>query len=113
MPVPLHHLKKIERSYNQSEKIAEGIGKTLQKPVMPELLVRKRYTVSQTGLSAAERKKNPEGAFYVAKSVTVRHVLLVDDIVTTGSTLAAAASALLQTGVEKVSFAALALAVKE
>jgi len=113
VPVPLHHLKKIERSYNQSEKIAEGIGKTLQKPVMPELLVRKRYTVSQTGLSAAERKKNPEGAFYVAKSVTVRHVLLVDDIVTTGSTLAAAASALLQTGVEKVSFAALALAVKE
>ncbi len=113
VPVPLHHLKKIERSYNQSEKIAEGIGKTLHKPVMPELLVRKRYTVSQTGLSAEERKKNPEGAFYGAKGVAVRHVLLVDDIVTTGATLAAAASALLQAGVEKVSFAALALAVKE
>ena len=113
VPVPLHHLKKIERSYNQSEKIAEGIGKTLQKPVMPELLVRKRYTVSQTGLSAAERKNNPVGAFHVARSVTMRHVLLVDDIVTTGSTLAAAASACLQAGVERVSFAAVALAVKE
>jgi len=113
VPVPLHHLKKIERSYNQSEKIAEGIGKTLQKPVMPELLVRKRYTVSQTGLSAAERKNNPVGAFHVARSVTMRHVLLVDDIITTGSTLAAAASACLQAGVERVSFAAVALAVKE
>ncbi len=113
VPVPLHHLKKIERSYNQSEKIAEGIGKTLQKPVTPELLVRKRYTVSQTGLSATERKNNPVGAFHVARSVTMRHVLLVDDIVTTGSTLAAAASACLQAGVERVSFAAVALAVKE
>ena len=80
---------------------------------MPELLVRKRYTVSQTGLSAAERKNNPVGAFHVARSVTMRHVLLVDDIVTTGSTLAAAASACLQAGVERVSFAAVALAVKE
>ncbi|MEI8185614.1 MAG: ComF family protein [Chlorobiaceae bacterium] len=113
VPVPLHHLKKIERSYNQSEKIAEGVGKSLHKPVMSQLLVRKRYTVSQTGLSAAERKKNPEGAFQLAKGFTPHHVLLVDDIVTTGSTLAAAASALLQAGVERVSFAAVALAVKE
>ncbi len=113
VPVPLHRLKKIERSYNQSEKIADGIGKSLGKPVMRKLLVRKRYTVSQTGLSAEERKKNPEGAFSVAKGVTLRHVLLVDDVVTTGATLAAAASALFEAGVEKVSFAALAIAMKD
>jgi ComF family protein len=113
VPVPLHRLKKIERSYNQSEIIADGIGKYLQKPVMRKLLVRKRYTVSQTGLSALDRKKNPEGAFQVSKDVTVRHVLLVDDIVTTGATMVAAASALLQAGVEKVSFAAVALAINE
>lgn len=113
VPVPLHPLKKIERSYNQSEKIAEGIGRSLNKPVRPELLVRKRYTVSQTGLSAPARKKNPEGAFQPAKGVMVRHVLLVDDVVTTGATMAAAASALRQGGVDRVSLAAVALAAKE
>ena len=113
VPVPLHRLKKIERSYNQSEKIADGLGKSLGKPVKGKLLVRKRYTVSQTGLSAEERKINPEGAFSVVKGAAVRHVLLVDDIVTTGATLAAAASALFQAGVEKVSFAALAIAMKD
>jgi len=113
VPVPLHRLKKIERSYNQAEKIAEGIAQSLQKPLQRKLLVRKRYTVSQTGLSAAERKKNPEGAFLVAKGVVGRHVLLVDDVITTGATMAAAASALREGGAERISLAAVALAIKE
>ena len=113
VPVPLHPLKKIERSYNQSEKIAEGIAQSLQKPLRRELLVRKRYTVSQTGLSALERKKNPQGAFLVAKGFAERHLLLVDDVVTTGATMAAAASALRQGGAERISLAAVALAIKE
>ncbi len=113
VPVPLHPLKKIERSYNQSEKIAEGIAQSLQKPLRRELLVRKRYTVSQTGLSALEREKNIEGAFQVAKGVVARHLLLVDDVVTTGATMAAAASALRRGGVERISLAAVALAIKE
>ncbi len=111
--VPLHPLKKIERSYNQSEKIAEGIAQSLQKPLRRDLLVRKRYTVSQTGLSAQERKKNPEGAFQLAKGAVGRHVLLVDDVVTTGATMAAAASVLREGGAEKISLAAVALAIKE
>ena len=113
VPVPLHPLKKIERSYNQSEKIAEGIAQSLQKPLRRELLVRKRYTVSQTGLSALERKKNPEGAFFVAQGFAERHLLLVDDVVTTGATMVAAASALRRGGAEKISLAAVALAIKE
>jgi len=113
VPIPLHSLKKIERSYNQSEKIAEGIAQSLQKPLQKELLLRKRYTVSQTGLSALEREKNIEGAFQVAKGVVGRHLLLVDDVVTTGATMAAAASALRQGGAEKISLAAVALATKE
>lgn len=113
VPVPLHPLKKIERSYNQSEKIAEGIAEAIGKPLNPELLQRKRYTVSQTGLSLAARKKNPEGAFLAAKSVAGRRVLLVDDVITTGATMAAAASALRQGGAAAVSLAAVALAAKE
>ena len=113
VPVPLHRLKKIERSYNQSEKIAEGIAQSLQKPLHRELLVRKRYTVSQTGLSAQERAKNIEGAFKVAQQVVCRHLLLVDDVVTTGATMAAAASALRRGGIERISLAAVALAIKE
>lgn len=113
VPVPLHSLKKIERSYNQAEKIAEGIARSLGKPLRTELLVRKRYTLSQTGLSAEARKKNPDGAFSVRKQVPAGHVLLVDDVVTTGATMAAAASALRAAGAERVSLAAVALAIKE
>ncbi|NTV06618.1 MAG: ComF family protein [Chlorobiaceae bacterium] len=113
VPVPLHPLKKIERSYNQSEKIAEGIAQSLQKPLRTDILVRKRYTVSQTGLSAQARKKNPEGAFTVRKVLPAGHVLLVDDVVTTGATMAAAASALREGGAERVFLAAVALAIKE
>lgn len=113
VPVPLHQLKKIERSYNQAEKIAEGIGRSLGKPLRTDLLVRKRYTASQTGLSAEARKKNPEGAFAIRKGMPAGHLLLVDDVVTTGATMAAATLALRAGGAERVSFAAVALAIKE
>ena len=113
VPVPLHRLKKIDRSYNQSEKIADGIAQSIKKTLRPELLARKRNTVSQTGLPALERKKNPEGAFEAAHAVNVGHVLLVDDIITTGATLVAAAMALRQAGVSRFSFAAVALAVND
>jgi len=113
VPIPLHRLKKIERSYNQSEKIAEGLAQSLRQPVRPEFLVRKRFTVSQTGLSAVDREKNSAGAFLATSGVRGRHVLLVDDVVTTGATMAAAAEALRQGGARNISLAALALAAKE
>ncbi|TLU87669.1 MAG: ComF family protein [Chlorobium sp.] len=113
VPIPLHRLKKIERSYNQSEKIAKGIAQSLRQPVRSELLVRKRFTVSQTGLSAQARKQNAEGAFLAGKDVRGRHVLLVDDVVTTGATMAAAAQALREGGARSVSLAAVAVAAKE
>lgn len=113
VPIPLHRLKKIERSYNQSEKIAEGLAQLLRKPVRSEFLVRQRFTVSQTGLSAVDREKNSAGAFLATRGVRGRHVLLIDDVVTTGATMAAAAEALRAGGAISISLAALALAAKE
>lgn len=113
VPVPLHPLKKIERSYNQSEKIAEGIGQALRKSVRSDLLVRKKYTRSQTGLTAEDRKKNMDSAFQVTQGIMLRHVLLVDDVLTTGATMASATLAFHKEKVERVSLATLALAARE
>ncbi len=113
VPMPLHRLKKIERSYNQSEKIAEGLGQVLKKPVRSKFLVRKRFTVSQTGLSAKERETNAAGAFLATTGVRGRHVLLVDDVITTGATMSAAAEALREAGAVTVSLGSIALAAKE
>jgi predicted amidophosphoribosyltransferase len=66
-------------------------------------LVRKKHTLSQVGLSAIERKKNVEGAFWAEASlITGKSILLMDDVATTGSTLSAAASALVEAGASKV-----------
>ncbi|NTV99506.1 MAG: ComF family protein [Chlorobiaceae bacterium] len=113
VPVPLHYLKKIERSYNQSENIARGIGERIGRPVRPELLKRTRRTPSQTSLPAALRRKNPDGAFHAAENFPPGHVLLVDDVVTTGATMRAAATALREAGAERISIAAIALAAFE
>jgi ComF family protein len=113
VPVPLHRLKKIERSYNQAEKIAEGIAAVLKRPVMNGVIERKKYTGSQTGLSLKERRHNLEGAFTSGRKPCPRRVLLVDDVLTTGATVTAAAEALFNNGAETVFLAAVALAEKD
>ncbi|KZK73795.1 MAG: phosphoribosyltransferase [Pelodictyon luteolum] len=113
VPVPLHRMKKTERTYNQAEKIAEGIGAVMATPVMGTLLVRTRQTASQTGLAAVDRRKNLAGAFRASGVPGGARVLLVDDVVTTGATMAAAAEALIEGGAGSVSLAAVALAAKE
>lgn len=113
VPVPLHPLKKIERTYNQSEVIALPLARRIERPMMGHVLRRKRSTRSQTGLSAGERRVNLEGAFKAVGDVGGMHVLLVDDVVTTGSTMAAASKALLGAGAARISLASVALALKE
>ncbi|MBI3793610.1 MAG: ComF family protein [Nitrospinae bacterium] len=111
-PVPLHRKRVFERSFNQSYLIALEIGKTLSIPVHGGLLARQRATTPQFSLSAVERHKNIKGAFAVERPELAegKTVILVDDIMTTGSTMWEAAKTLKKAGAKKVICAASARA---
>jgi ComF family protein len=113
IPVPLHKAKKASRGYNQSMLIAEGISEILKIPAGDDRLLRVRQTVSQTNKSRADRVKNMEEAFRVKNkgSLTGKHILLCDDVLTTGATLEACALALLDEENIKISFATIGIAV--
>ena len=96
VPVPLHWRKRWRRGFNQAEVIARGVAEPLGRiPVAARLLRRRRYTSTQTRKSSSERHSNVSGAFAVRpkeaeklRAAGVRHILIVDDVLTTGSTLA-------------------------
>lgn len=110
VPVPLHPVRRRERGYNQSERIAEGFAGVFRLPVRADLIARLRATKTQTGLTGEERQKNVSGAFRVLRpdSVSGLSLLVVDDVVTTGATLNACARALKEAGAECVTGFALA-----
>lgn len=112
IPVPLHPKKEKSRGYNQCDWIARGIGGSLQKEVSSDNLYRKIFTSTQTRKGRFERWQNVEGIFglHRPEELAGKHVLLVDDVVTTGSTLEACTFQLLQLSDTKVSIATLAFA---
>lgn len=110
VPVPLHKLKEIERTYNQSEIIASSLAAALCKDVRCDLVVRKKYTRSQAGLSPREREGNVKDAFRASGTSVPENILLVDDVLTTGSTAVAVMQALKSAGAVNISFATIALA---
>ena len=112
IPVPLHHLKKAERGYNQSSYIAKGLSKELNVPVAQGFIKRKRFTESQTTMSLKERQENIEGAFKAKRNLTLngKNILLVDDVITTGSTIGECGRVLLKVGANKVYAVSVAIA---
>ena len=113
IPVPLHPAKEAKRGYNQSMFIAEGLSNVLHKPATDKILLRVRDTESQTRKTRAERVDNMAGAFKVAANTGLsgKHILICDDVLTTGATLEACCLALMEQENVKISIATIGIAV--
>lgn len=106
VPVPLHRTRYFSRTFNQAELLASRLGRSLEIPTLTRLLLRGRRTRAQSGLDAVARRRNIRGAFRVkrrtARSSMPRHIALVDDVLTTGVTLAECTRTLKRSGVKTV-----------
>lgn len=102
LPVPLHWWRKTRRGFNQASELAKPVAKRLDVELLRGVH-RCKATPFQSGLNALERRRNLKQAFTVRKRLQRKHVLIVDDVVTTGTTLTELAKVLLQNGAEKVS----------
>lgn len=114
VPLPLFAEKEFKRGFNQAEIICNGLSITLGVPVHAKNVIRKRHTDTQTKKHRAERWENVEGSFSVLQPEKLhgKHVLLVDDVITTGATLEACGSLLTKIPSLKLSMATLAMASK-
>ncbi|MDP2301061.1 MAG: ComF family protein [Ignavibacteria bacterium] len=112
LPVPLHKVRLIERGFNQANYIAKGISSIVGVKSSKDILYRKRYTDTQTKKDKEERKKNVQDAFKIKSAIEIenKNILLVDDVITTGSTINAAAGVLKLHGASSVFAASIALA---
>ena len=102
IPVPLHSSRYKERGFNQSIEIARAVGKVLQIPVDVSSCIRHRDTPHQTSLTAKQRRTNIKNAFTVLKSIQGLHIAIIDDVMTTGSTVRELASSLKIAGASRV-----------
>jgi len=111
LPVPLHRGRLRQRGYNQALELAKPLAKTFGIPLRCDLLQRRRATSAQTELDAASRRRNLRGAFALrAGTVLPAHVAILDDVMTTGTTLAECARVLKRAGAQRVDVWALARA---
>ncbi|WDS35016.1 ComF family protein [Pseudoxanthomonas sp.] len=103
VPVPLHATRLRQRGYDQALELARPVGRRLDVPVLTTVLLRQRDTAPQSELDAAARRRNLRKAFAIRPDVALpAHVALLDDVMTTGATLHAAARVLLRAGVKRV-----------
>ena len=113
LPIPLHPKRQRKRGYNQSQMIAEGIANITKTPIITDAVIRAVYTNTQTRKNKDERAKNVQGIFEVTdnKALENKHILILDDVITTGATCISCAETILQnSNVKSVSFASVALA---
>ena len=103
VPVPLHSARLKERGFNQAVELARPVGRRLKIPVRLDLCERVRPTAVQSKLDAAERKKNLRAAFAVKKSVDGLHIAILDDVVTTGTTMESITRTLKDAGAARIS----------
>jgi len=104
IPVPMHHKRLKERGFNQSILIAREVAKEIKKPIFENILQKNVNTVPQVQLSVRQRKSNPINSFVVKDRAMVKGkvVLLIDDVLTTGTTVSECARELLKAGAEEV-----------
>jgi ComF family protein len=102
LPVPLHRSRHTSRGFNQAYELARPLARRSGLPLLT-ITRRRRRTRPQTGLSAAERRRNLKGAFMLTRRLPCRHPLIVDDVMTTGETCGQLARVLLAAGAKDVS----------
>ncbi|MBS1761326.1 MAG: ComF family protein [Bacteroidetes bacterium] len=114
VPLPLHKKKQFLRGYNQAEIICKGISETTQIPLLTKKITREKQTSTQTRKHRTERWKNVEGSFYINEPETIynKKIILVDDVITTGATLEACGTNILQIEGAALGIASLAYATK-
>lgn len=114
IPLPLYANKEHQRGYNQAAIICNGMSAVMNIPVINDNIIRQRSTTTQTRKHRTERWENVEGSFTVKNPAALynKHILLVDDVVTTGATLEACGKVILQLNNVKLSIATLAHASK-
>lgn len=113
VPLPLNPKKEYLRGYNQAALICEGISEVWHKPVCADAVTRIRFTETQTHQNRVSRWQNMEGVFRVTRPEALKnkHILLIDDVITTGATLEACGSSLLEIEVASVNIATAAYTV--
>lgn len=109
VPVPLHRIRQMRRGFNQALELCLPLRRKTALPILMQAR-RTRATAAQTGLNAAERRKNMKNAFAVHGKLGCRHPLIVDDVITTGETCSQLAFELLKAGAETVGVLAVARA---
>jgi len=116
IPVPLHWQRLLSRRYNQAALLATALGRLSRTPVVPDVLERQRATAKQGHLSRLGRRRNVQGAFGLRPPtrpmVTGKHILLIDDVITTGATVEGCCRILLAAGAASVDVLALAQVIR-
>lgn len=113
LPLPLNKQKEKKRGYNQAAMIAQGISRVLNKPLMTDAVARNIFTETQTHKDRVSRWKTMQDVFEVSKPEALKgkHILLVDDVVTTGATLEACGQTILNIPETKLSIATVAYTI--